>query len=67
VAVGFGGEWYKRAVPSPPSCPTCGQPASEALGGPEHDWECRNEACPEYGQPVAADEPAPRGDEERED
>ena len=37
-------------------CPTCGQPASEALGGPEHDWECRNEACPEYGQPVGADE-----------
>ena len=43
---------------APPSCPTCGQPASEALGGPDHDWECRNEACPEYGQPVAADEPA---------
>ena len=40
----------------PPLCPTCGQPASEALGGPEHDWECRNEACPEFGQPVAADE-----------
>jgi hypothetical protein len=45
-------------VHSPPRCPTCGQPASEALGGPEHDWECRNEACPEYGQPVSADEPA---------
>ena len=41
---------------APPICPTCGQPASEALGGPEHDWECRNEACPEFGQPVAADE-----------
>ena len=41
---------------SPPLCPTCGQPASEALGGPEHDWECRNEACPEFGQPVRADE-----------
>ena len=40
----------------PPICPTCGQPASEALGGPDHDWECRNEACPEFGQPVAADE-----------
>jgi haloalkane dehalogenase len=35
-----------------PICPTCGQPASEALGGPPHDWECRNEACPEFGQPV---------------
>jgi hypothetical protein len=44
-------------VTSPPICPTCGQPASEALGGPEHDWECRNEACPEFGQPVRADEP----------
>ncbi len=43
---------------SAPLCPTCGQPASEALGGPEHDWECRNEACPEFGQPVGADEAA---------
>ena len=40
-----------------PLCPTCGQPASEALGGPEHDWECRNEACPEFGQPVDAEDP----------
>jgi hypothetical protein len=47
---------YNGVVTSPPVCPTCGQPASEALGGPEHDWECRNEACPEYGQPVGADE-----------
>jgi hypothetical protein len=47
-----------RAEPStdPPLCPTCGQPASEALGGPEHDWECRNEACPEFGQAVDAHE-----------
>jgi hypothetical protein len=44
-------------VSSPPLCPTCGQPASEALGGPDHEWECRNEACPEFGQPVSADEP----------
>jgi len=36
----------------PPLCPTCDQPASEALGGAEHKWECRNEACPEYGQAV---------------
>ena len=43
----------------PPLCPTCDQPASEALGGPEHDWECRNEACPEFGQAVEA----PRDDE----
>jgi polyisoprenoid-binding protein YceI len=47
------------ASPEPPLCPTCGQPASEALGGPEHDWECRNEACSEFGQPVRADEPPP--------
>ena len=49
----------------PPLCPTCDQPASEALGGPEHDWECRNEACPEFGQAVAVprdDEPEPPSD-----
>ena len=51
-------------VSPPPLCPTCGQPASEALGGPEHDWECRNEACPEFGQPVRADEPPGRDDED---
>jgi hypothetical protein len=45
--------------PNPPLCPSCGQPASEALAGPEHGWECRNEACPEFGQPIAADEPVP--------
>ena len=45
-----------------PICPTCGQPASEALGGPEHDWECRNEACPEFGQPVEARGPELPGD-----
>ena len=41
-----------------PLCPDCGQPASQSLGGPEHGWECRNEACPEYGQPIEPDEPA---------
>jgi hypothetical protein len=51
---------------SPPLCPTCGQPASEALGGPDHDWECRNEACTEFGQPVRADEPPPREDPDPE-
>jgi hypothetical protein len=50
-------------VTTPPLCPTCGQPASEALGGPEHDWECRNEACPEFGQPLQADEPSRDDDE----
>jgi hypothetical protein len=50
---------YKIAVATtPPLCPSCGQPASEALGGPEHDWECRNEACTEFGQAVRADEPS---------
>jgi hypothetical protein len=44
---------------TPPLCPSCGQPASEALGGPEHGWECRNEACPEFGQALDADEPVP--------
>jgi hypothetical protein len=42
---------------SPPVCPDCGQPASQALAGPEHGWECRNEACAEFGQPVRPDEP----------
>ena len=40
-----------------PLCPDCGQPASTGLAGPEPGWECRNEACPEFGQPVRADEP----------
>src|SRR5882762_9296020 len=42
---------------NPPLCPTCGQPASVALAGPEHGWECRNEACPEFGQPLSDHEP----------
>jgi hypothetical protein len=46
----------------PPLCPSCGQPASHALAGPEHGWECRNEACPEFGQAVEPAEPRPRGD-----
>jgi hypothetical protein len=52
---------------TPPLCPTCGQPASIALAGPEHGFECRNEACAEYGQPLLpiepppVDPPAPRG------
>ena len=50
---------YNESV-SPPICPTCRQPASEALAGREHEWECRNEACPEFGQPVRADEPPVR-------
>jgi len=40
-----------------PLCPDCGQPASTALAGPEHGWECRNEACPEFGQAIRDDEP----------
>jgi len=51
---------------SAPVCPSCGQPASEALGGPEHDWECRNEACPEFGQALSAHEPATPGKERPE-
>jgi hypothetical protein len=41
-----------------PLCPSCGQPASEALAGAEHGWECRNEACPEFGQALNPREPA---------
>jgi hypothetical protein len=44
---------------NPPLCPSCGQPASEALAGPAHGWECRNEACPEFGQAVEADPEPP--------
>jgi hypothetical protein len=58
------GRGTTTSVTSPPLCPTCGQPASEALGGPDHDWECRNEACPEFGQPVRADEPPGRDEED---
>lgn len=47
-------------MPASPACPTCGQPASRALG-PDEGWECRNEACPEFGQPLREDEPPPDG------
>ena len=42
---------------TPPLCPSCNQPATVALAGPEHGWECRNEACPEFGQPLRDHEP----------
>ena len=45
-------------MPDAPLCPTCGQPASTALAGPEHGWECRNEACAEFGQAIAPGEDA---------
>jgi hypothetical protein len=38
-----------------PLCPTCGQPAAEAIGGPEHESEHR-EVCPGCGQSVGAGE-----------
>jgi hypothetical protein len=38
-------------------CPTCGQPATRAFG-PDDGLECRNEACPEFGQPLREGEPA---------
>jgi len=44
---------------TPPLCPTCGQPGSVALAGPEHGFECRNEACTEFGQPLLPVEPPP--------
>jgi hypothetical protein len=38
-------------VSTPPLiCPTCGQPATLALAAPKEEWECGNEACPEFGQ-----------------
>lgn len=55
-------EALKRREPAaedsaPPTCPTCGQPASKSLAGHDEGWECRNEACAEFGQPVRAHEP----------
>jgi uncharacterized protein (DUF1810 family) len=41
---------------SVPLCPTCGQPASRDLADTDPGWECRNEACPEFGQPLSDDE-----------
>src|SRR3954453_13300982 len=57
---------WPRSIGSmePPLCPTCGESAGKALEGPKHEWECRNEACPEFGQPVSDDE-APDGDRAR--
>ncbi len=54
------------------ACPTCGQPATRGLP-PDERWECRNEACPEFGQelaeiePVPADPPSPSGPETAEE
>jgi hypothetical protein len=44
---------------SPPVCPTCGQPATLGFADTGDGWECRNEACPEYGQLIADIEPPP--------
>lgn len=38
-----------------PLCPSCMQPASVALAGPQRGYECRNEACPEFGRPAFYD------------
>lgn len=46
-------------VISAPLCPSCTQPASVGLAGREHGWECRNEACPEFGQLLRFDEEPP--------
>jgi uncharacterized protein (DUF1810 family) len=46
---------------SAPLCPTCGQPTTLGFADTGDGWECRNEACPEFGQVVApagtADDP----------
>jgi hypothetical protein len=47
---------YNRYV-SPPIYPTCGHPASEAIGGREHEWESGDAAGLELGQPPRVDEP----------
>jgi hypothetical protein len=43
-----------------PLCPSCGQPASQGLADTDPGWECRNEACPEFGQPLRDDEASRR-------
>lgn len=45
-----GEEYYEDVSFTPPMCPSCGQPASEALAGPEHGWECRNERARSSGR-----------------
>ena len=45
---------------SAPLCPSCGQPGTLGFAGPTEAWECRNEACPEFGQPLQEAEPPPR-------
>jgi hypothetical protein len=43
---------------APPLCPTCGQPATLDFADTDDRWECRNEACPEFGQVISpSDEP----------
>lgn len=39
-----------------PLCPTCTQPGIQSM---KEGFICRNEACPEYGQQLRADEPPP--------
>lgn len=41
---------------APPLCPSCGRPAGEAPDGATSAWECRNEACPGFGQAVVDEE-----------
>lgn len=43
-----------------PLCPSCGQPASLGLADTDPGWECRNEACPEFGQPLRDEEASRR-------
>jgi uncharacterized protein (DUF1810 family) len=42
---------------SAPLCPTCGQPTTLGFADTGDGWECRNEACPEFGQIVAPEGP----------
>jgi hypothetical protein len=48
---------HPPAAPRVPVCPSCGQPASAGLADAGGGWECGNEACTEFGQPIRADEP----------
>jgi hypothetical protein len=60
IAIGASGYGNDVTKAEPPLCPDCGQPGSQALAGAPHGWECRNEACPEFGQALQDLEPPPR-------
>jgi hypothetical protein len=59
VGIAWDGAGTTDTMPDdPPICPSCGQPGTRGLDG-DGEWECDNEACPEFGQHLRADEAPP--------